>query len=205
MCEYHVTTYGGSAAVVRTLQTALEHIFATRRALEYLGTLKDEIGTGQSQAAKRENSEERELSEINFDEMKKLVQILESRLTNVLKELVKANTLSKNKSKSSKDWGGLEAAKRMYSAALRRSATSADEEIVEKCLRVAETLQNLEKIKSETRWYKLGCKQPRGRILLPWEKGLPVETNRSSKIPESLATVGQTRGCILMLYLETYK
>lgn len=151
MCEYHVTTYGGSAAVVRTLQTALEHIFATRRALEYLGTLKDEIGTGQSQAAKREDSEERELSEINFDELKKLVQILESRLTNVLKELVKANTLSKNKSKSSKDWGGLEAAKRMYSAALRRSATSADEEIVEKCLRVAETLQNLEKIKSETR------------------------------------------------------
>lgn len=151
MCEYHVTTYGGSAAVVRTLQTALEHIFATRRALEYLGTLKDEIGTGQSQAAKRENSEERELSEKNFDELKRLVPILESRLTNVLKELVKANTLSKNKGKSSKDWGGLEAAKRMYSAALRRSATSVDEEIVEKCRRVAETLQNLEKIKEETR------------------------------------------------------
>jgi len=149
MCEYHVTTYGGSSAVVRTLQTALEHIFATKRTLEYLGTLKDEIGSGQ--AAKRENSEERELSEINFDELKNLVPILESRLTNVLKELVKANTLSKNKGKSSKDWGGLEAAKRMYSAALRRSATSVDEEIVEKCRRVAETLQNLEKIKKETR------------------------------------------------------
>ena len=151
MCEYHLTTYGGSAAAIRSLQSALEHLFATKRALEYLGTLNGETGSSESQTAKGEGSEKRAGSEISFDELKTLVPILESRLMNVLKELVKANTALKNKGKSSKDWGGLETAKRMYSVALRKSTTSTDETIIEKCRRVAETLQNLQEIKKETR------------------------------------------------------
>lgn len=151
MCEYHLTTYGGSASAIRSLQSALEHLFATKRALEYLGTLNDETGSSESQTAKGEGSEKRAGSEISFDELKTLVPILESRLMNVLKELVKANTALKNKGKSSKDWGGLETAKRMYSVALRKSTTSTDETIIEKCRRVAKTLQNLQEIKKETR------------------------------------------------------
>ena len=155
MCEYHVTTYGGSAAAIRSLQSALEYLFATNRALEYLGTLKDVKGSeGQSKKDLKEegNSEanEKHRSEINFDELRSLVPMLESRLMNVLKELVKTHTALKNKGKPSKDWGGLEAAKRMYSAALRRSAASANEEIVEKCRRIAETIESLQGIKKDT-------------------------------------------------------
>ena len=157
MCEYHVTTYGGSAAAIRSLQSALEYLFATKKALEYVGTLKDAKETSESQTAKSSNNDERSKgheehrSEINFDELRTLVPILESRLMNALKELVKANTALKNKGKASKEWGGLETAKRMYSVALRKSASSADEEIVEKCRRIAETIQNLQEIKKEKR------------------------------------------------------
>lgn len=156
MCEYHVTTYGGSAAAIRSLQSALVHLFETRRALEHLGTLKDAKGSECETAASAKNEESSKAhekcdSEVKWEELRTLIPILESRLTNVLKELVKANSLLKNKGKSGKDWGGLETAKQMYSVALRSSSTSADEDIVKKCQRLAETLKNLQEIKKETR------------------------------------------------------
>ena len=155
MSEYHVTTYGGSAAAIRSLQAALEHLFDTRRALEHLGTLKDakgnkcETGTG-SKSEESSKVDAKDDSEIKWEELQTLIPILESRLTNVLKELVKANSLLKNKGKSGRDWGGLETAKHMYSVALRSSSTSGDEDIVKKCQRLAETLQKLQEIKHKT-------------------------------------------------------
>ena len=156
MCEYHVSTYGGTAAAIRSLQSALDHLFETRRALVHLGTLKDAKGSEceTTASAKNEGSSkvhEKCDSEVKWEELGTLIPILESRLTNVLKELVKANSLLKNKGKSGKDWGGLETAKHMYSVALRSSSSSADENIVKKCQRLAETLQNLQEIKKETR------------------------------------------------------
>lgn len=147
MCEYHVTTYGGSAAAIRSLQSALEHLFQTRKALEYLGTLEVAKGSEFETAKGDEGSKVRE---VNWDEIRTLIPILESRLTSVLKELVKANSMLKNKGKSTRDWGGLEMAKQMYSVALRSSSTSADEDIVKKCHRIAETLKNLQEIKKQT-------------------------------------------------------
>lgn len=147
MCEYHVTTYGGSAAAIRSLQSALEHLCQTRKALEYLGTLNFSDG---SECKPSKVDEGSEFPAVNWDEITTLVPILESRLTSVLKELVKANSTLKNKGKSSRDWGGLEMAKQMYSLALRSSSTSGVEDIVKKCQRIAETLKNLQKIKKQT-------------------------------------------------------
>ena len=153
MCEYHVTTYGGSAAAIRSLQAALDHLFDTQRALEHLGTLTADV-EGSSTGSKSEESSKvhtNDDSEIKWEEVRTLIPILESRLTNVLKELVKANSLLKNKGKSGRDWGGLETAKQMYSVALRSSSTSADEDIVKKCQRLAETLQKLQEIKHKSK------------------------------------------------------
>ena len=156
MCEYHVTTHGGSAAAIRSLQAALEHLFQTRRALEYLGSLKVDKGsdcetTTDSKGEESSNVHEKCGSEIKWEELRTLIPILESRLTSALKDIVKANSVLKNKGKTSRDWGGLETAKQMYSVALRSSSTSGDEDIVKKCQRIAETLQNLQEIKKETR------------------------------------------------------
>ena len=155
MCEYHVTTYGGSAAAIRSLQSALDHLFETRKALVHLGTLKEVNGNKCDAAASAKNDESSKIhecsDEVNWEELRTLFSILESRLTNVLKELVKANSLLKNKGKSGKDWGGLETAKQMYSVALRSSSTSGDEDIVKKCQRLSETLKNLQEIKKGTR------------------------------------------------------
>lgn len=156
MCEYHVTTYGGSAAAIRSLQAALDHLFDTKRALEHLGTLTDVEGS-KCETATGSKSEEsskvhaKDDSEIKWEEVRTLIPILESRLTNVLKELVKANSLLKNKGRSGRDWGGLETAKQMYSVALRSSSTSGDEDIVKKCQRLAETLQKLQEIKHKSK------------------------------------------------------
>lgn len=156
MCEYHVATYGGSAATIRNLQSALEYLFATKKALEYLGTLKNDKETetrnekGTKEEGSREGNEKHDRT-IDFDELKTLVPIMETRLMNVLKELVKAHTTLKNKGKLSKDWGGLETTKRMYSVALRRSSSGASEQVVEKCQRIAETIKSLEEIKKESR------------------------------------------------------
>ena len=156
MCEYNVTTYGGSAAAIRSLQTALVHLFETRRALESLATLKDakesecETATG-AKSAESSKIHEKCDSEVKWEELRTLIPILESRLTNVLKELVKAHSLLKNKGKPGKDWGGLETAKQMYSVALRSSSNSGDEDIVKKCQRLAETVRNLQEIKKEKR------------------------------------------------------
>ncbi|XP_022805708.1 erythroid differentiation-related factor 1-like [Stylophora pistillata] len=147
MCEYHVTTYGGSAAAIRSLQSALEHLCQTLKALEYLGTLNFSDG---SECKPSKVDEGSEFPAVNWDEITTIVPILESRLTSVLKELVKANSTLKNKGKSSRDWGGLEMAKQMYSLALRSSSTSGVEDIVKKCQRIAETLKNLQKIKKQT-------------------------------------------------------
>jgi len=152
MCEYHVTTYGGSAAAIRSLQAALEHLFDTKRALEHLGTLTNVEGS--ATGSKSEESSKvhaKDDSEIKWEEVRTLIPILESRLTNVLKELVKANSLLKNKGKSGRDWGGLETAKQMYSVALRSSSISADEDIVKKCQRLAETLEKLQEIKHKSK------------------------------------------------------
>lgn len=156
MCEYHVTTYGGSAAAIRSLQAALEHLFETRRALEHVGTIKDVKGSECETATSSKSEESSKVhakgdAEIKWEELRTLIPILESRLTNVLKELVKANSLLKNKGKSGKDWGGLETAKQMYSVALRSSSIRGDEDIVIKSQRLAETLEKLQKIKNETR------------------------------------------------------
>lgn len=147
MCEYHVTTYGGSAAAIRSLQSALEHLCQTRTALEYLGTLKV-FEESECKTAKGDEGSESHV--VVWDEIRTLVPILESRLTSVLKELVKANSTLKNKGKSSRDWGGLEMAKQMYSVALRSSSSSGVEDIVKKCQRIAETLKNLQEIKKQT-------------------------------------------------------
>lgn len=147
MCEYHVTTYGGSAAAIRSLQSALEHLCQTRTALEYLGTLKV---SEESECKTAKGDEGPESHVVVWDEIRTLVPILESRLTSVLKELVKANSTLKNKGKSSRDWGGLEMAKQMYSVALRSSSSSGVEDIVKKCQRIAETLKNLQEIKKQT-------------------------------------------------------
>ena len=153
MCEYHVTTYGGSA--IRSLRASLDHLLDTKRALEHLGTLTDVEGsecktaTG-SKSEERSNVHAKEDFEIKWEEVRTLIPILESRLMNVLKELVKANSLLKNKGKSGRDWRGLETAKQMYSVALRNSNTSGDEDIVKKCQRLAETLQKLQEIKNQT-------------------------------------------------------
>lgn len=156
MCEYHVTTYGGSAAAIRSLQAALDHLFDTKRALEHLGTLTD-VERSECETATGSKSEEsskvhaKDDSEIKWEEVRTLIPILESRLTNVLKELVKANSLLKNKGRSGRDSGGLETAKQMYSVALRSSNTSGDEDIVKKCQRLAETLQKLQEIKHKSK------------------------------------------------------
>ena len=155
MCEYHVTTHGGSVAAVRSLQAALDHLFGTRRALEHLATLTDVKGseseTGSKKREESSKAEAKDDSEINWEELRTLIPILESRLTNVLKELVKANSFLKNKGKSSRDWGGLETAKQMYSDALRSSSSNGDEDIVKKCQRLAETLQKLQEIKQKNK------------------------------------------------------
>jgi len=155
MCEYHVTTHGGSAAAIRSLQAALDHLFDTRRALEHLATLTDVKGsesetvTGSKQREESSKAEAKDDSEINWEELRTLIPILESRLTNVLKELVKANSFLKNKGKSGRDYGGLETAKQMYSVALRSSSSNGDEDIIKKCQRLAETLQKLQEIKQK--------------------------------------------------------
>lgn len=156
MCEYHVTTYGGSAAAIRSLQSALDHLFETRKALVHLGTLKEVNDNECDTTASATNDESSKIhekcsDEVNWEELRTLFSILESRLTNVLKELVKANSLLKNKGKAGKDWGGLETAKQMYSVALRSSNTSGDEDIVKKCQRLSETLKNLQEIKKGAR------------------------------------------------------
>lgn len=155
MCEYHVSTYGGSA--IRSLQASLDHLFDTKTALEHLGTLTDVEGSecktatgSKSEESSKVNTEED--FEIKWEEVRTLIPILESRLMNVLKELVKANSLLKNKGKSGRDsGGGLETAKQMYSVALRNSITSGDEDIVKKCQRLAETLQKLQEIKHKAK------------------------------------------------------
>ena len=156
MCEYNVTHYGGSAAAIRALQSALEHLFSARKALEYVATLQE----GKEPKRPREKDindagtaepSERHGLETDFDELRNLVPIVELRLTTVLRELVKACSALKNKGKTNKDLGGLETAKRMSSLALRRSSCGANEAIVEKCRITAETLQNLQEIKKEAR------------------------------------------------------
>lgn len=156
MCEYHKTHYGGSSSTIRILQTALEYLFATKKALEYIGSFKDdkeEKGPTERDpnGAKTAETSEKHDTEINFEEVRNLVTILESRLMNVLRELVKAHSSLKNKNKATNDLGGLEAAKGMYSVALRRRSSGSREEIVEKCRKIAETIQRLEEIKKEGR------------------------------------------------------
>ena len=154
MCEYHKTHYGGSSSTIRILQTALEYLFATKRALEYIGSFKvdkeEKVSTERDpNDAETAEASEKHDTEINFEELKNLVTILESRLMNVLRELVKAHSTLKNKNKATNDWGGLEAAKGMYSVALRSSSLGSKEDIVEKCGKIAETIQSLEEIKRE--------------------------------------------------------
>lgn len=154
MCEYHKTHYGGSSSSIRNLQTALEYLFATKSALEYIGSFKEDkeekVPTERDpNGAETAETSEKHDTEINFEELQNLVTILESRLMNVLRELVKAHSSLKNKNKATNDWGGLEAAKGMYSVALRSSSSGSKEDIVEKCKKIAETIQSLEEIKRE--------------------------------------------------------
>ena len=151
LCEYHKTHYGGSSSTIRNLQTALEYLFATKRALEYIGSFKEDkeekVPTERDpNGAETAETSEKHNTGINFEELQNLVTILESRLMNVLKELVKA---LKNKNKATNDWRGLEAAKGMYSVALRSSSSGSKEDTVEKCRKIAETIQSLEEIKRE--------------------------------------------------------
>lgn len=153
MCEYHKTHYGGSSSTIRILQTALEYLFTTKKALEYIGSFKDdkEEKVPTERDPKTAETSEKHDTEINFEELRNLVTILESRLMNVLRELVRAHSSLKNKNKATNDLGGLEAAKGMYSVALRRRSSGSREEIVEKCRKIAETIQRLEEIKKEGR------------------------------------------------------
>lgn len=157
MCEYNVTHHGGSAAAIRALQSALEHLFVSKNALKYAATLKEdkEPKSPCERSANRAGTvegNERPTDcnlETNFDELRNLVPIIETRLMNVLKELVKAHTALKNKGKGNKDFGGLDTAKRMYSVALRRSGSKTNEDVFAKCQIIAETIENLEEIKKE--------------------------------------------------------
>ncbi|XP_067036895.1 erythroid differentiation-related factor 1-like isoform X2 [Acropora muricata] len=152
LCEYHKTHYGGSSSTIRNLQTALEYLFATKRALEYIGSFKEDKEEKVPTERDPNGAETAETSEkhdtgINFEELQNLVTILESRLMNVLRELVKAHSSLKNKNKATNDCRGLEAAKGMYSVALRSSSSGSKKDIVEKCRKIAETIQSLEEIK----------------------------------------------------------
>ena len=157
MCEYNVTHHGGSAAAIRALQSALEHLFVSKNALKCAATLKEdkEPKSPCERSANRAGTvegNERPTDcnlETNFDELRNLVPIIETRLMNVLKELVKAHTALKNKGKGNKDFGGLDTAKRMYSVALRRSGSKTNEDVFAKCQIIAETIENLEEIKKE--------------------------------------------------------
>ena len=154
LCEYHVTTHGGSTAAIRTLQTALDYLILTKEALESIVTeynCRNPIEletTGEMEEGHSEFKTET-LFGINLEELNMLIPILESRLASVLKEMVKVNVAQKNKGKSLKDGGGLDAAKRMYSVVLRSFAAYGSKELCERYQGIAETLKNLADIKKE--------------------------------------------------------
>lgn len=153
MCEYHVSHYGGSTAALRTLQTALDYILLTKNALRAITNIKDN-----SQVEKEgESSKKTELGQESLnkktspdfltEELKSLLPILESRLTGLLKELLRMYSQKKNKARASSDNSNLECVKQMYCVALRACSNSEQQDIVVKCRHLADTFETLEKMK----------------------------------------------------------
>ena len=157
MCEYHVSQYGGTSGALRILQTALEYILSTRNALEAIAQGQEEANgdklkenPGEDMSSSNGDSLKRATSDFVKNELRSLFPILESRLTGVLKEMLRICTQKKVKAHGGSDSPNADYVKRMYSAVLRASGNPGQQQdIRHKCTQLVQTFQTLEEIKME--------------------------------------------------------